>query len=262
MGNFKTNALKLINDTRKTLVKHSPEILTGLGIVGMFTTTVLAVKATPKAIRLIEEKKKEERVDKLKPVDVIKTTWKCYIPAGVVGVTSTACLIGATSVQARRNAALAAAYTLSEKAFAEYKDKVVETVGEKKEEHIREEVVKERTKDRVINDNEIFITDRGETLFLDTITDRVFKSDIEFIKKAVNKVNYNLTHDILGFVSLNEFYDEIGLGHSAIGDSIGWRLDNGAGLLEMGFYPEMKDGKPVIALDYRVAPEYDPKSFY
>jgi hypothetical protein len=262
MGNFKTNALKFFTNTRKTLVKHSPEILTGLGIAGMLTTTVLAVKATPKAVRLIEEKKKEERVEKLKPVEVIKATWKCYIPATVTGVTSIACLIGANSVQTRRNAALAAAYTLSEKAFAEYKEKVIETIGEKKEEHIREEVVKERTKDRVINDNEIFITDRGETLFLDTITDRVFKSDIEFVKKAVNKVNYELTHDISGFVSLNDFYDELGLGHSAIGDSIGWRLDNGAGLLEMGFYPEMKDGKPVLALDYRVAPEYDPRAYY
>ena len=262
MGNFKTNVLKFVAKTRIEIVKHSPEILTGLGIAGMFGTTILAVKATPKALRLIEEKKKEKQVEKLTPMETIQTAGKCYIPACITCAVSTACLIGANSVQARRNAALAAAYTLSEKALTEYKDKVVETIGEKKEEKVREEVVKERVKDRVINDNEIFVTERGETLFLDTITDRVFKSDIEFVKKAVNKINYNLTHDILGFVSLNEFYDELGLNHSAIGDSIGWRLDNGAGLLEMGFYPEIKDGKPVIALDYRVAPEYDPKSFY
>ena len=41
--------------------KHSPEILTGIGIVGMISTTVLAVRATPKALMLIEEKKRDKK---------------------------------------------------------------------------------------------------------------------------------------------------------------------------------------------------------
>ena len=112
----------------------------------MITNTVVALKATPKALELINEKKQEYDVDKLKALDVVKTTWKCYVPATVTGSLSIACLIGASSVNFRRNAALATAYRLSETALSEYREKVVETIGEKKEQNIRESVAKEQIK--------------------------------------------------------------------------------------------------------------------
>ena len=74
---------KLARDVRLSVSKHSPEILMGMGIAGMITTTVIAVKATPKALRLLEEKKHELEVETLAPVEVVKTTWKCYVPAAV-----------------------------------------------------------------------------------------------------------------------------------------------------------------------------------
>ena len=133
----KINLSGMLKDTRKAFVKHSPEILTGVGIAGMITTTVLAVRATPKALRLIDAKEYEEQRE-LTKFETIKTAWKPYVPAAVTGALSTACLIGASSVSLKRNAALAAAYTLSDTAFREYKEKVVETIGEKKEEMIQE----------------------------------------------------------------------------------------------------------------------------
>ena len=54
----KSTVARLIKSAQTTLSKHSPEILTGIGIAGMVTTVVLAVKATPKALQLIEEKKR------------------------------------------------------------------------------------------------------------------------------------------------------------------------------------------------------------
>ena len=93
---------------RKTVQKHSPEILTGIGIAGMIATAAIAVKATPKALRMIEEK--EQEVGKpLTGPETVKTAWKCYIPAAVSGVCSAACIIGASSINARRNAALVTA---------------------------------------------------------------------------------------------------------------------------------------------------------
>ena len=53
----KESILKFFNTVKAGTIKHSPEILTGVGIAGMITTTVLAVKATPKALRLIDDKK-------------------------------------------------------------------------------------------------------------------------------------------------------------------------------------------------------------
>jgi len=82
----KADVSKFLTNVKSSLSKHSPEILVGIGITGMVTTTVLAVKATPKALKLIEETKKEERKDKLTPIETVKATWKCYIPAAVTGV--------------------------------------------------------------------------------------------------------------------------------------------------------------------------------
>ena len=128
----KLNLSKIVKGVQVGLTKHSSEILTGIGIAGMITTTILAVKATPKALGLIEESKKEWGVDELSPIDTIKVAWKPYIPAMATGVASVACLIGASSVNMKRNAALATAYKLSETAFSEYKEKVVETNPEMK----------------------------------------------------------------------------------------------------------------------------------
>ena len=54
----KSHVAKVFNSAKRVTVKHSPEILLGLGIAGMVTTTVLSVRATPKAMALIEEEKK------------------------------------------------------------------------------------------------------------------------------------------------------------------------------------------------------------
>ena len=111
------NLSNMVKSVGATMKKHSPEILTGIGVAGMIATTVMAVKATPKAILLINEKEVELKVEKLTLAETVKTTWKCYIPAAITGVSSIACIIGASSVNARRNAALATAYTLSETAL-------------------------------------------------------------------------------------------------------------------------------------------------
>ena len=142
---MKLNVSKLCKDAKVMVSKRSPEILTGLGIAGMITTTVLAVKATPKAMKLLEEAKKdifdnldpedipENNTDytdiSLKPIEVVKVAWKPYISAAITGIASISCIIGASSVHAKRNAAIAAAYNLSQTALTEYKEKVVETIG-------------------------------------------------------------------------------------------------------------------------------------
>lgn len=99
----KQSLASVAKGVRTAMKKHSPEILTGIGIAGMITTTVMAVKATPKALILLEEKKDELDTDRLEPKDIIKTAWPCYIPAAVVGSISVFCLIGASSTNLRRN---------------------------------------------------------------------------------------------------------------------------------------------------------------
>lgn len=251
----KTNLATIVASTRQFVSKRSPEILTGIGIAGMISTAVLAVKATPKAMELIEEKKREEWLDKLSPVEMVKVAWKPYIPAIVTCVTSTACLIGASSVSAKRNAALATAYKLSETALAEYREKVIETIGEKKERTVRDKVAEERVKKNPVSKNEVIITGNGKTLCFDPISGRYFMCSIETIKRAENILNKQMLHDISGYVSLNEFYDEIGLDHTSVGDDLGWNTDK---IIDIDFSSQLNDnGEPSVVLDYLVAPKYD-----
>lgn len=270
----KPNVTKMWNDLKFVIGKHSPEILTGIGIAGMITTTVLAVRATPKALELIEDEKRRQnreiakeaardgqdccpQITKLKPVEVIKVAWKPYIPAAVTGVVSTGCLIGASSVNARRNAALAAAYNLSQTALTEYKDKVVEVIGEKKERTIRDKIAQEKVEKNPVSKSEVIITGRGDVLFLEPVSMRYFTSDLENIRRIVNDINERLTTGMEEYISLSDFYDEIGLSHTITSDDMGWNLGKD-GLLKID-YPATKtdDGKPCLMLDYHVMPRYD-----
>lgn len=244
----------MLNRLQFTMVKHGPEILTGIGIAGMVTSTVFAVRATPKAIRLLEEET-ANKGDELTVPEKIKTCWKCYIPTAVTSVASIACLIGASSVNSKRNAALAAAYNISTAALTEYKDKVIETVGEKKERAIRDEIAKDKIEQNPVHTKEIIVTGKGKTLCYDGIFGRYFESDMDTIRRALNTINREIIHGDM-YASLNDFYDAIGIGPIRIGNELGWNIDDGE--IDVDFSAQLTDdGRPCIVLMYNVAPRYN-----
>lgn len=254
----KPNLAAFAKSVRKSMVKHSPEILTGIGIAGMIATTVLAVKATPKAIALIEEEalKKEVYIEELAPTEKVKACWKCYIPSAVLGTASIACLIGASSVNYKRNAALAAVYTLSDSALREYQDKVIETIGEKKEQVVRDRVAEEHVKNNPVNagTTEVIVTDKTGDMCFDVWSSRYFKSDIEKLRKAENEVNRMMLED--GTVSLNDFYYEIGLPETKVGYDLGWEYSRD-GFVKLQLSSQLdSNGTPCIVIDFRIAPRY------
>lgn len=251
---MKKEIAKSFLSLKTAIKKHSPEILTGIGIAGMITTTVMAVRATPKALILIEERKEEIGAEKLEAMDMVKTTWVCYIPAAITGMLSVACLIGASSVNARRNAALATAYTLSESALKDYQGKVIEMFGEKKNEAVKDAVAKDKVEKNPVVTREVIITEKGNTLCYDAISGRYFKSDIEKIKKAECELNRQMLDDM--YVSLNDFYYEIGLDSVKLGDELGWNVDSG--YIDLSFSSQLaSDETPCLVIDYSVAPRYD-----
>lgn len=252
----KSDVTKFFVKTRKLVSKHSPAILMGMGIAGMYMTIGQAVVATPKAVQLIEQKKNEEWVDELTPVETVKTVWKCYIPAALTCAVSTACILGANSVHAKRNAALATAYKLSETAFSDYKEQVIETIGEKKEQVVKEKVAKKQIEKNPPENNEVIPTKSGDTLCFDAWFGRYFYSDIDRIRRAMTNVNRMIVTDIGMKASLNDFYDEIGLPAVEVGDYVGWNIDDGE--IEVEISPHLtKDNKPCIAIGYNKPPHYD-----
>src|SRR5688500_9344646 len=120
---------KSVRQLGHSIGRNSPTILTAIAVAGLFTTIALAIKATPKAMDMIE---KEERFryeeygeeDDLDVVDTVKTVWKAYIPTVGMAVLTTGCIIGANHINLRRNAALASLFTIAEKTLREYQEKV------------------------------------------------------------------------------------------------------------------------------------------
>lgn len=254
---------RFIGNIQKGLIKHSPSILTGIGIAGMVTTAVMVGKATPKAAELL--KKQKEAPDYVKPeakmedvVNTIKSTWKCYLPAVITGAVSITCLIGANSVHAKRNMVLATAYQLSEKAFSEYKENTVEVVGEKKAQAIQDKIAQNHIDKNPIDNHEVILTGKGSTLCYDSISGRYFESDIEKVRRVENELNRELINDL--YVSLNEFYHELGLNPIDIGDELGWNVDDG--LVDIAFSSQLaKDGTPCLVINYNLTPRYNYKMF-
>lgn len=247
-----SNLSRILKTTRDAMTKHSPEILTGIGIAGMVTTTILAVRATPKALDLISKEEYEQKRD-LTPMETVKVAWKPYIPAAVTGVLSTACLVGANSVNLKRNAALAAAYTLSDTAFREYKEKVVETIGEKKEQAVKDKVAEKHVKEHPIS-NEVTVVGKGPSLCLEPLSMRYFNSDISQIKKAQNEINAQILSGVYGYATINDFYDELNLPHTETGDKLGWDLDN---RIELHISAQVtENGEPCLVIGHDNPPKY------
>lgn len=253
----KTDVTNFIDTAKKTVSRRSPEILIALGVTGFVSTTVLAVKATPKALRLIEERKKEERTDKLTALETVQTTWKCYVPAAVTGAASIACVIGANSVNVKRNAALATAYKLSETAFNEFKAKTLETVGEKKVQTIKEKIAQDKVDKNPPGEGgkTVIITGNGTSLCYDGMYGQYFESSMDAIDKAVNRLNRKMFRE--QYVSLNDFYSELGVDTIPAGDDVGWNISKDGEISIEYSTAISKDGRPCLVMQYTVAPKYD-----
>lgn len=235
--------------------RNKPKILTGIGIVGSIGAVVTAVAVTPKAIKKLDRAKDKKDTDKLSVKEVVKETWTCYIPVVAVETIAVSCIIGGSAESARRNAALAAAYSMSETAFRTYKDKVVETIGEKKEKAIRDEIAADEVKNFDANPQAVIQTGHGNTLCYDPLSARCYESDIEFLKKTVNNLNREMRSS--NTINLNEFYMAIDLPcvDSVIGDELGWNIDTGYIDIDVSYHV-MLDGRRVAVINHIQPPKY------
>jgi hypothetical protein len=245
---------KLLKQAEKFTTDNSPAILTGIGIAGVVGTAYLTAKATVKAVDIVDrERSIEFRTTGIQPwsrKQIVLLVWKFYIPPVTVGVLTIASIYGANHVGTRRATAMAAAYSISEKAFSEYKEKVVEKLGEKKEQAVHDEIAQERVEKNPVTDTTIIVTGDGDVLCYELFTGRYFKSSMETLKQAANQINYDVLHQ--GYASLTDFYHEVGLPRTGLSDELGWNTDQ---LMEINFSTVMSDdNRPCIAFDYNTQP--------
>lgn len=159
------------------LKRHSSTILTVMGAIGVGATAVIAVKDTPKALRILEEAE-QEKGEELTVKEKIITAGPVYIPAIAVGVSTIACIFGANALNKRNQAALMSAYALLDQSYKDYKRKVSDIYGEGADKRIIEEVAKEELEPR---DNTDDTDDSNVVTIFDGTTMRSFESVLDRI---------------------------------------------------------------------------------
>lgn len=252
-----------MNNTVRTFVRnastfvlrHKPEFLMGFGTTFLLGAVGFSIPATVAATRLVDEEKRNRKVDRLTKKEILKITWKCYIPTVASAGLGAACLVGATTTNNRRATALATACTLSETALREYQEKVVETIGETKEHLVRDAIAKEKVEHQPPTPSTIHYTGKGTALFLDTHSKRYFEFDIGEIRTVAQNLTDKLRDEM--FVSINDMYDELGLEQTDIGDAWGWDVEKVRKIEIYTSAVKAPDGRPVLVISYNYPPEYD-----
>lgn len=236
----------------KLLADNSPTLLTAVGVTGTISTAVLAARAGFKAQRLIIEEQNWQDLQELgHPLDrkeKFEIVWKVYIPPVSTGLVTIVAIVMANRIGHRRAAAVAAAYTLSQEAFEQYREKIVEKLGEKQERTARDEIAQETVTRKPPESREVIITGNGDVLCMDAFSGRYFKNNVEAIRKAQNDINQQILG--MGYASLSDFYSLIGLDSTTISEEVGWQdmftVDISATVTD--------DGQPCIVVNYSVKP--------
>lgn len=250
----------LVQKAKFVVIDNADTLLTSVGAAGAVTTAVLTGRASFKAARMIDVERLEIREDDLEgkgnpeaeltKMTKVKIVWKLYIPPVGVGAVTVSSILLANRLSARRIAALALASGISERALQEYKTKVLEKFTDKQNQALHDDIAQDRVNRYPPNSREIIIAGTGEVLCYDMLTGRYFQSTVEEIKRAENKMNHQLVHQM--GASLSEFYDEIGLPPTSYTDSVGWaNLDHFEVMFSTVLSP---DQRPCIAIDFKHPP--------
>lgn len=277
---MKEKFVGLYNGVKGKVEKHSPEILLGVGVVGVVATTVTACKATMKLNDILDEcaetrekikevaenpnygdRYTEEDAQKDLTINYVQTgvkIVKLYAPSVALGVFSVGCLLGSHNVMQKRNAALSAAYLTVDKSFKEYKQRVIDRVGEEVEKEIRYGIKAEEIETTVQNEDgtETTVTETVKTMDPTLYSDyaRFFDEASPYWQKDPEynmvflKAQQQYANDLLrakGRLFLNDVYEMLGIDKTKAGQIVGWVYDeenpNGDNFVDFGIYDMSKE---------------------
>lgn len=237
---------------KNSLHKHGPMICTTAGVVSMLTGLVLAVKATPKAVKKIEEAEiPEDATKKERVVETVKATWKDYVPAAICEVGGAGLIFGSARTYARRYADLSNLLYISETAYRNLQDKMGETLTKKQVNQINDEIAEDKIKENPPENSTIIITDRGNHLFFDTMTGQYFRSSFEEVHRVVNEINARINSEY--YVQNNELIVSWGETPCKTFESLVWSSGEQIDLRETN---STVNGEEVTALTYNIGSFY------
>ncbi len=255
----------LLDGLKSVWKRNGLTVLTCLGGAGLIATSVMSVRATPKALCLLKQAE-DEKGGRLTKIETVKIAGPTYIPSIAMGASTLLCIVGIGALNKHQRVALTSAYALVDQSFKEYKNKVKELYGEETHQNIVDSIAIEKAKDVHIH-SECLVTNcdlsldeyaGNKVLFYDEYASRYFESSIEQVISAEYHLNRNFV--LRGYAALNEFYDFLGLEPTDYGSTVGWTITDDA-MFWIDFNHRkivMDDGLECYVIETPFAPEvYD-----
>ena len=289
------------------LKKHSPEILVVGGVVGLVASGVMACKATTKLSAILDDSKEQielfdkvaanpemvkeeytvedaEKDKKIVKVQTAVKVAKLYAPSIAVGVVSIGAIFASNNIMRKRNVALGAAYATVDRAFKDYRNRVVDRFGEELDKELRYNLKTKEVKETVEDENGKKKTVKRNIKYMDSAMPSEFAviyddgcagwtKDPEdnkfFLIQQQRYANERLKRR--GYLSLNEVYELLGFPSTKAGQVVGWLYDckdpnyKGDNFVDFGLYNvdcepnrDFVNGyERNIILDFNVAPIID-----
>jgi len=239
------------------LKTNAPALLTGVGVVGTAGTGILAARGAFKAAKLVDAEERKVRLEQdglggLDSLDKVKLAWPLFLPAAGTGLLTITSIVAAHRVSSSQVAAMATLYGLTDERFKEYREQVAKQMGITKEQKVQD-----ATQAQLLKKNGGYaniVLAEGDVMCYDAYSARYFRSSMERIKKAENKLNAEIFHH--DYVSLTQFYEDIGIEQTGFSDEVGWNTNHAP--IEIRYTTEFTpDDKPCIAIDFNVGPKTD-----
>ena len=289
------------------LKKHSPEILVVGGVVGLVASGVMACKATTKLSAILDDSKEQielfdkvaanpemvneeytvedaEKDKKIVKVQTAVKVAKLYAPAVAIGMVSIGAIFASNNIMRKRNVALGAAYATVDRAFKDYRNRVVDRFGEELDKELRYNLKTKEVKETVEDENGKKKTVKRNIKYMDSPMPSEFAviyddgcagwtKDPEdnkfFLIQQQRYANERLKRR--GYLSLNEVYELLGFPSTKAGQVVGWLYDckdpnyKGDNFVDFGLYNvdcepnrDFVNGyERNIILDFNVAPIID-----
>lgn len=228
--------------------EHLPLILSVGAAIGTLATAYLAARASFQAAELIQEYEKDVGASpdpKERLIERTKLVWKLYIPTAASAVATVGCVVGANRVEVKKTLAAQTAFAISERALSEYRDKVIEEYGERKDQTIRDQIADDKVK-KTAPETGVIVAGSGTVLCCELFTMRYFMCDAETLRRAQNDLNARLLgHD---YATLSDFYYMIGLAPTSVSSQLGWRSTKQMNLQFSTALTE--DNRPCLTFEY------------
>lgn len=262
---MKENLQRMFYKSGRRLKRNAPIILTGFSVIGVVATTITAIKATPKALSLIEQAE-ERKDDALTILETLQIATPIYIPTVLLGVSTIACIISANTINQKQQASLSSSYMLLNETFKKYRHNAKKIYGDDADDRIIAEIAKDMYLSADGCKNYYPNLDNSDkVLFYESHSGEYFTSTMAAVINAQYHINRNLI--LKGWISVNDYRNFLGLPDVFGYDNVGWQIDRfyDDNIMWLDFnnhFTELEDGlecyiiyalyAPMLEMDYDI----------